>query len=258
MKKLREWSNKNSGFLAFWGIILTLIIWISPLFKIKVPTLLNGLVTFFAYKISIPIYGIAVFLMFLIVVFYNKIGPWNRLFFKTVQKKVMEIISDSSTFFEGSPTYPSLPKHQNAYTYMDGGYWNKYHQFSELSTSNWISHGQMITDQEALKGGIYQFTKDFNIDYNLNWIEEAILYFIVDDHCSLIVNNNHIGNYHGFATLHKVNIKSYLIKGINTIKMEITNDNGNNLISPKYASYVNKKGVLNPYGIKFNLRILNK
>ena len=259
MKKFRNWCNNNAGFIAFWGIAVMIIIGIISQVKIKMPeTVINAIISFFIFKIKIPVYLLLITLLILIVVFYNKLGYWNKFFFKTIKSKVIEIRSDNSTIFKGSPTYQFLIEDQSSFVYRDGGYWNKFRQFPELNSSYWIAHNEMITDEEAIKGGDYNFLKEFELEVNKSRIEEAILFFTVDNHCSITVNDNLVGSYTGYDNLKKVDIRNQLVRGKNRIFFEVNNDQSPTLAHANYNSYINKKGSINPYGIKFNLRIIIK
>ncbi len=141
---------------------------------------------------------------------------------------------------------------------MDGGFWNGSPQFNELIPAKWISHTRLITDNEAIKGGIYHFKKEFVLEFHPNKIESAVIYFIADDLCNLKVNNEDIGKFWGFTTLSKIDIKDKLVKGKNIIIFDVTNNDGAILNTPQYAKYANNRGTLNPYGLKFNLRIIKK
>lgn len=141
---------------------------------------------------------------------------------------------------------------------MDGGYWNPHKQFEELSSAFWIAHNQMITDEEAIEGGDYLFEKSFKLDINTDNILEAKLYLTVDNHCLVSINKTDVGHFTGYNNLSIVDIKKYLSKGINKINFKVNNDRIPALNTPKWNQAKGHKGSINPYGIKYNLRIFLK
>lgn len=50
-----------------------------------------------------------------------------------------------------------------------------------LKKSKWIAHSYLITEEEAIKGGIYNFIKIFELPVTNDKITFAYLYFVVDD-----------------------------------------------------------------------------
>ncbi|HLO61102.1 MAG TPA: hypothetical protein VK179_20295 [Bacteroidales bacterium] len=256
MRKFRNWCNNNQGFIAFWAFFLYVFVEILKPIKPKMPMVLQEIYDIFIFKVHIPIFALLILLILILIIFKSKIGRWNFFFLKSVRNKVIDIVSDETTQFIGSPSYRLEAK--SSFAFSDNGYWKGYVTFPELSSSKWICHTKLITDEEATKGGSYSFEKEFHIDYNIELIEEALFSLVVDDLCLVALNCNIIGNFAGYLKLNQVNIKNFIKKGSNKLRFDITNNTGLVLDSDQYNNYINRKGELNPYGIKYILRIINK
>ena len=130
-------------------------------------------------------------------------------------------------------------------------------QFNELLNSYWISHTKLISDDEAINGGNYLFQKKIRLS-RVSLIDTAMIYFVVDNKCNISINANELGTYDGYDNLHAINIRDNLKNGENILDFNIYNDPGLVLSTAKYSNKIGTKGELNPYGIKYLIRIIYK
>jgi hypothetical protein len=258
VKKIKDWANKNEGFLALIVIIGSIINSITDSINLRLPKILDNLIYLLNISVSIPLYSIIIILVFFLLLIRNILPYWSNFFIKSIRQKVIDIPSDQDSIFIGSKTFKEIPFPCNAFKFNDSGYWENYKTFPELNNSYWISHTQLISDDEAIKGGEYQFERKFQIDYNKSNIESAKIYLTVDDECKIFLNEAYIGNFYGIDVLSSISIKDYLYRGENILKIFVINTNSPELTSTIHSKKIGKKGSLNPYGIRFLIRIINK
>lgn len=162
--------------------------------------------------------------------------------------------SDNTVIFKGKKGNP-LPFDSPAvivsFTEHIHGTWRGIHQkfLDKLPDAFWISDRSLITDIEATEGGVYLFSKTFNLEIEKNFIYSIVLRCCVDDILKLSVNStpvlNSENNYEavGGDTLHTYEITELCRSGINELSFSIEN----------YSSSVPVAGLANPYGIIFSV-----
>lgn len=260
MSRFKDWCNKNQGYLNFWTLVLGFIgIMISIILSSNSTFNAKGVLEFLGYKVTIPVYILILSIILIIIAYYlitkkRIIDPWQREFCFN---------SDDTTVFEGSPTFKELPKRTPS-EICDRSFWiSQSKKFPVLINGHWISHTLLISDKEAIEGGLYVFTKEFELRVPGKNIKSAYLHCLVDDYLKLFVNGNLVYNLQGleksssYSTLHTYDIKQYLTKGINNLKFEIENVNFHSQMKPNLPFFQSKeKGNLNPYGIIYSVKII--
>jgi uncharacterized protein (UPF0333 family) len=210
----------------------------------------NILTIFLKNNIGLLLLVVIIFLI--IILFYlisiNKKSRLSLLF-------EMNVVSDEQTQFIKSVNDPSLSEAKAVATdiHPNWNYDKKY--FNELKNSIWIAHTKKISDEDAINGGIYIFEKKFNIPFDLKKIKFAILYYVVDDYCSINFNQNRVTEkINGNQEIQIVDLIKYIKKDENKLSFTVENENMNGI---NQKNLINEKDLYryNPYGIKFCLEI---
>lgn len=166
------------------------------------------------------------------------------------------VVSDHTTIFLNSPTYQEIPTNVPVHVYNNSDhYWYTSPLFMELQESYWVAHSELISDKEAEEGGYYKFQKSFDIPSRPKGLLSALMYFIVDDHCVIKINNVSTRKYSGFNELHSMDITDALKSGSNVLTFEIQNSNNLGLRNNYNKNESGKKGKINPYGIRYKILI---
>lgn len=168
------------------------------------------------------------------------------------QRGLLEIVSDSTTIFSASPSYPALQENTAAVICNHERKLKIKKEVPDLKNSFWIAHSENITPQERISGGQYNFQKQVRLavkNENLS-IQYATLLLLVDDKAQVQINNSFNSNdLAGFepTNLHKLDVTGAITK-TNTIKFHIVNN-------PYEAIKIKSNPEGNPYEFIFLLRI---
>jgi hypothetical protein len=170
-----------------------------------------------------------------------------------------DIVSDEKTLFEDSKKHSSIPPNTQAVSTHVHDLW-KHHTdqyFPYLKESKWIAHTYEITNAEATDGGDYNFKRQFAFSISKDKIISAKIFIVVDDYCTIILNNRTIcENLTGFNKLHVENIKDNIVVGDNEIRFQIKNVRFQDLFDPNDPAWDSKqKYLLNPYGFRYRILI---
>lgn len=169
---------------------------------------------------------------------------------------ILTVVSDHTTIFLNSPTYQEISTNVPVHVYNNSDhYWNSSPFFFELQESFWVAHTELIEDIEAIEGGYYFFQKTFDIPSQPKGILSAIIYFIIDDHCVIKINNVSTRKYSGFNDLHSLDITDSLKSGNNILTFEVQNNNNLGLRNPNNNRDSGEKGKINPYGLRYKIKI---
>jgi hypothetical protein len=156
------------------------------------------------------------------------------------------ILSDKSTIFFESPSFPNLPKNKRCVEPIIESWEEERKKHVELADAKWISHSELLTLEEAQKGGIYLLKRNFDLERNNLEISSAVLYFMADDFVEISLNGKYVGNGGSHDQMHSrlVNENSFE-DGLNEILFRVKNSTPEELDDPAN----------NPYGIIFSLVI---
>jgi len=171
------------------------------------------------------------------------------------------IISNEDTIFEYSTKYPTIPKNTKSMATYIPEIWSKTDQyFTFLKNSKWIAHTYLISEEEAIEGGDYNFKRNFNFPISKEKIVSAEIFFVVDDFCTIILNNNKLcENKQGIDKLYKIDFKDSIICGENEIRFQIRNTDYFKSLFTKNPTHPfclsTQKNKLNSYGLKYCISI---
>lgn len=173
----------------------------------------------------------------------------------------IRIVSDNKTMFTGAETPKSAPKLEtniNAIQARMHPNWQKVdNKFPVLKDAIWIADREHITNDEALYGGQYNFTREFEIPVEKSRLEAAKIYLLVDNFCELKVNGNRINRFEGFDKLHRESILATLKEGRNVVTFIIKNEDFTRFNNPEHKQFYEskRKWEHNPYGFKYCIEI---
>ncbi len=176
--------------------------------------------------------------------------------------KITSILSDEETIFVNSNTAISLTTNIKSVETLIHPLWKKFDQkWPELEGTKWIADRQTITNEEALKGGIYTFTREFNFNSEISQLHSAEICLLVDDFCELIVNSTRLVRVQGYEELHRFDITQYIKKGKNIVQFIVENISAEKFNDPHknpefYKS--TEKYLFNPYGLKYSIILENR
>lgn len=171
--------------------------------------------------------------------------------------KIISIVSDEQTIFISTNVALSLPTNAKSVEALTHPLWIQFdNRYPELEGAKWIADRPAITNEEALKGGLYTFSREFDFNFEMTQLHSAEICLLVDDFCELIVNGNRFERVHGYEELHRFNVTKYIKKGKNTIQFIVENISAEEFNDPNknmefYKS--DKKYLFNPYGLKYTI-----
>lgn len=171
--------------------------------------------------------------------------------------KIISILSDEETIFVSSNTVISLPTNIKSVEASIHHLWKQFDQkYSELEGAKWIADRPVITNEEALKGGLYTFSREFDFNFEMTQLHSAEICLLVDDFCELIVNGVRFERVQGYEELHRFDITKYIKKGKNIVQFIVENISAEEFNDPSkniefYKS--DKKYLFNPYGLKYSI-----
>lgn len=171
--------------------------------------------------------------------------------------KIISILSDEETIFISSNTVIAPPTNIKAVEASAHPLWKHFDQkYPELNGAKWIADRPTITNEEALKGGIYTFRREFDFDFEIAQLHSAEICLLVDDFCELIVNDIRFEKIRGYEELHRLDITRAIKRGKNITHFKIENISAEEFNDPeKNVEFFksDKKYLFNPYGLKFSI-----
>jgi hypothetical protein len=253
---MKEFLEKNKTILDWSYRILTILL------KVGIPSILlyflNGLTKVKGFISDNQWFFILLILIICLFVLFELINLKRKV--NSIILEEINIVSDEETMFEYSDKFRNIATNTNAVVAFGSNIWSfSNNHYNELKNSKWIAHDKYVTVEEAHLGGDYHFKRIFNNPVDIKKIKSADLFFVVDDYCTLIVNNSKIcSKVEGNLKLHKYDILKYLKKGDNDLRFVIDNVSFDELLrnQPNHSFWKSKEQHLdNPYGIRFCMTI---
>lgn len=252
---MKDFLEKNKLYIDFGYKVFNIIIKIGIAglitYLIKFVNVING---FVANNNGL----ILTFIIFCIVIIIWELRT-IRIKINSLIVEELNVISDEEVYFSGSKKYPTIPEAKAVPGIIHDTWRFDSKYYHELKNSKWITHTEKITNEEAIYGGDYTFTKKFQIPFDKKKIKSSEIYFVVDDFCVVIVNGKKVHEkVSGDGLLHSYDIKSDLRQGENELKLIIENVSFESFLkeNPKHDfALTNEKYRWNPYGIRFCLTI---
>lgn len=178
----------------------------------------------------------------------------------------INIISDTETYFIKYEKQGNWPKLNLAkghakiakYSEIEDNARKKYEKYEELKWSKRIAHHEIITNEEATHWWYYFFERKFSLNFDISRIKKAYLYIIVDDECEITINESDLAENINWEkkkitsneALATLDIKDYLKKGDNLIKLKIRNISFETRTDNLFVNST-EKWKQNPYWVKY-------